>query len=60
MFREGTFSGRHIMDQINMQASCADNLSTRAARELAKPLVDFMRAFVSEVEGEVGQGVDGG
>ena len=60
MFQQGTFSGLYIIDQINMQASSFDNLSTCAARRLARLLVAYLRDFVRQLEAEVGQTTDGG
>ena len=60
MFQQGTFSGLYITDQINMQASSFDSLSTCAARRVARPLVAYMRDFVRQLEVEVVQKMDGG
>ena len=52
-FRSGVGVGHYIMDQINFQLSCYDNLSTETARRLARPLVEFMRAYVIQLEREI-------
>jgi uncharacterized protein len=52
-FGEGLGIGPHIVDQINFQLSCADNLCTAAARQMARPLVAFMRAYLLQLEAEV-------
>ena len=52
-FAEGIGIGPYIMDQINFQISCYDNLNTATARELGAPLVDMMRQFVLQLEYEV-------
>ena len=49
----GRGTGDSIVDQINFQISCYDNLSTEAAKRLAGPLVEFMRGYVLEFEAEV-------
>jgi hypothetical protein len=41
------------MDQINFQMSCYDNLNTETARQIASPLIAFMRAFVEQFTAEV-------
>jgi putative nucleotidyltransferase with HDIG domain len=53
-FAEGQGIGRYIVDQINFQASCYGNLQTGTARQIAAPLVEYMRAFLIQLESEVG------
>jgi uncharacterized protein len=45
--------GNYLLDQINFQISYYDNLHTRTARNLATPLVDYMRLFVLQLELEI-------
>jgi HD superfamily phosphodiesterase len=52
-FDEGLGIGHFIIDQINFQISCFDNLSTDSAKALARPLVDFMKKFILELAREV-------
>jgi putative nucleotidyltransferase with HDIG domain len=52
-FAEGRGAGDYIVDQINFQISCYDNLSTTAARRAAAPLVEFMRAYIVQLDAEV-------
>lgn len=52
-FAEGLGTGPTIMDQINFQMSCYDNLNTETARQIAFPLVAFMRTFVDQLTGEI-------
>ncbi len=52
-FAEGLGIGPHIVDQINFQLSCADNLQTATARRMARPLAAFMRAYLVQLEAEV-------
>ncbi len=58
-FKSGIGIGNYIMDQLNFQLSCWDHLSTETARQLARPLVEFMRAYIIQLDGEIkatGQG----
>jgi putative nucleotidyltransferase with HDIG domain len=52
-FAEGVGIGATIVDQINFQASCAENLRTEVARQIAAPLVETMRAFLIQLEREI-------
>jgi putative nucleotidyltransferase with HDIG domain len=52
-FAEGKGIGAYIVDQINFQASCYDNLRTETARRIAAPLVAYMREFLIQLESEV-------
>ena len=45
-FADGTGIGPTIIDQLNFQISCYDNLNTATARQIAQPLVAFMHAFL--------------
>lgn len=53
----GLVSGFHpvnnIIDQINQQTRYYNNLHTRTAKLLAKPLVGFMKEFVLQLEREI-------
>jgi putative nucleotidyltransferase with HDIG domain len=53
-FAESKGIGRYIVDQINLQASCSDNLRTETARQIAAPLVVYMRTFLIQLESQVG------
>ena len=55
-FAEGVGIGDFIVDQLNFQISCYGNLSTETARRLARPLVEFMKAFVVQLESEINGG----
>jgi hypothetical protein len=52
--------GTYIVDQLNFQLSCYDNLQTTKAKQLAEPLVIFMRAYIVQLEQEIraGRGID--
>lgn len=52
-FAEGKGTGPTMMDGLNFQISCYDNLNTETAKRVARPLVDFMRAFVDQLVGEI-------
>jgi HD superfamily phosphodiesterase len=52
-FANGTGIGPTIMDQLNFQISCYDNLNTATARHIAQPLVAFMRAFLNQLASEI-------
>ena len=52
-FAEGLGIGDYIVNQINFQISYYDNLITEAAREIARPLVEFMKSFVLQLEAEI-------
>jgi hypothetical protein len=54
-FSQGVGIGKYIIDQINFQISCYDNLSTDTAKELAKPLLKFMRNYIMQLESEINE-----
>lgn len=47
--------GPTIIDQINFQISFYNNLNTKTAKEIAKPLVKKMRKFILGLEKEIHQ-----
>lgn len=51
--KEGLAPVNTIIDQINQQIRHYDNLHTRTARNLATPLVHFMKSFVLQLEHEI-------
>jgi len=53
LFKKGLEAGNNIIDQINLQISYYDNLATETARQLAKPLVEFMKNYVTQLEHEI-------
>lgn len=53
-FAKGLGIGGIIIDQINFQISCYDNLNTETAKRLAKPLVEYMKEYVVQLEHEIG------
>ena len=52
-FKEGKGIGARIMDQVNFQISFYDELHTETAKQMGRPLIEFMRAFVIQLESEV-------
>jgi ribosomal-protein-serine acetyltransferase len=46
--------GDYIVDQINFQLSCWENLHTGTTRVLAEPLVAFMKVYLAQLETEIG------
>jgi uncharacterized protein len=52
-FRSGQGVGKTVIDQINFQISCWDNLHTQTAKRIAKPMVDCMKSFVVTLESEI-------
>ena len=55
-FATGRGIGDYIVDQVNFQISFCDNLRTETAKRIAQPLVEFMQAFVVQLESEVKAG----
>jgi len=55
-FDRGLGVGDYIVDQINFQISYYDNLTTRTAKRLAKPLVEFMKDYIVRLEAEINAG----
>jgi HD superfamily phosphodiesterase len=55
-FAEGEGIGDYIIDQVNFQIGFYSDLKTKAAQRIANPLVEFMRAFVIQLESEVNRG----
>jgi len=56
-FQEGIGVGPYIIDQINFQVSCYDNLTTQTAKNIASPLLDYMQAYVQQLASEITTGV---
>lgn len=55
-FDSGVGIGNFIVDQINFQISCYDNLSSESAKQFAKPLVEFMKDYVKQLDVEINDG----
>ena len=52
-FQAGLGIGPTILDQLNFQMSCYENLSTETAREWGRPLRNTMRQFVIQFAEEI-------
>jgi uncharacterized protein len=52
-FAKGKGIGGHIVDQVNFQISFYGELHTETARQIGKPLVDFMKAYVVQLDTEI-------
>jgi hypothetical protein len=52
-FAAGEGIGDYIIDQVNFQISFFGELCTPTARQLGKPLVEFMKVYVVQLETEV-------
>jgi len=55
-FAAGKPIGRTIVDHLNFQRSCAENLQTPTACRLARPLTAYLEAFVLQLEAEIENG----
>lgn len=55
-FAQGKRTGPTLVDQLNFQISCYDNLNTDTARQIARPLVDFMQTFLDQLVREIEDG----
>jgi hypothetical protein len=49
----GMGAGTYIIDHMNFQISWYGNMATETARKFAKPLVDFMKGYIQQLELEV-------
>jgi hypothetical protein len=52
-FSAGQGIGDYIVDQLNFQISFYGDLKTETARRLGKPLVEFMRSFMMQLDSEI-------
>ncbi len=52
-FAEGKGVGDYIVDQVNFQISFYGELHTETARQFGKPLVDFMKAYINQLDSEI-------
>lgn len=52
-FDSGVGIGDFIVDQVNFQISCYDNLKTETAKEYAKFSIEFMKGYLRQLEFEV-------
>lgn len=49
----GTGIGKYVVDQINFQLSCYENLRTATAKQIARPFVEFTRAYLFQLDSEI-------
>jgi putative nucleotidyltransferase with HDIG domain len=52
-FKQGLLPSDFAVDQINFQRSCRDNLKTKIAKKLARPLIKVMENFILQLEKEI-------
>jgi uncharacterized protein len=52
-FARGKGIGDHIIDQVNFQISFYGGFHTETARQIGKPLVEFMKAYVIQLDSEI-------
>ncbi len=56
MFDKGKEIRTSVIDHINFNISCFDNLNTETAKEIAKPLVEYMKQYILQFESEIKKG----
>jgi HD superfamily phosphodiesterase len=54
-FDRGQGIGKYIVDELNFQISYLGNFKTRLGKKMAKPLVNYMKSFILQLEKEVKQ-----
>ncbi len=52
-FDNGIGVGNYLVDQLNFQISCYDNLKTEIAKERAMPLIEFMVEYIEKLKIEL-------
>ncbi|MEM8534799.1 MAG: HD domain-containing protein [Chloroflexota bacterium] len=52
-FKNGVGIGSCVVDQINFQVSCFENLQTATAKKIAEPLVAFMQNYLIQLDLEM-------
>ncbi len=52
-FAEGKGIGDYIIDQVNFQISFYGELHTETAKRMGQPLVEFMKAYVNQLDSEI-------
>ena len=52
-FDRGVAVGDTIVDYLNFQISCYDNMATETGKAIARPLLTFTRNFILQLEAEV-------
>lgn len=51
--KDGTGIGSCVVDQINFQISCFENLQTTTAKKMAEPLIVFMQNYLIQLDLEI-------
>jgi uncharacterized protein len=49
----GRGAGKYIVDHLNFQISWFGNMATETARKHARPLIEFMKTYIQQLESEV-------
>ena len=52
-FDKGLGKGRYLTDQLNFQISCFDNLKTKSAKQIAKPLLKYTKDYILQLQKEI-------
>jgi len=52
-FQAGLGAGPTIVDHLNFQISCYENLYTAAARAYGQPLIEYLRQYILQLEHEI-------
>ena len=52
-FTEGRGVGHYMIDQLNFQLSCFENLRTESAKKVAHPLIEFMKMYILQLDSEI-------
>jgi hypothetical protein len=54
-FDRGQGVGRYIIDELNFQISYLGNFKTKTGKKMAKPLANFMKTYILQLEKEIKQ-----
>jgi len=52
-FQAGLGKGSTIVDHLNFQISCYENLHTEAAKDWGRPLIEYLRQYILQLEYEI-------
>ena len=58
LFKKGIQEGETIIDQLNLHICHYDDLFTETARRIAKPLVEYIKGYILQLESEIQLGRD--
>ena len=59
LYKRGREAGDTIIDQINLQVNHSQSLTTETAKQLAEPLLKYMKDFIIQIEWEVNRQTGG-